>query len=82
MVLAIDLTDQERMQDVRMFVQDVGPPFPVLLDEKGKVRMRYRLGGVPTSVFIDTLGIVRLVNRGPIAREAIHRGLATILPGP
>ena len=55
-------------------------PFPVLLDEKGKVRKSYALHGVPTSVFIDTHGIVRLINPGPITSETIQRGLAEILP--
>ena len=78
-VVAINLTDQERMRDVRTFVHELGLPFPVLLDEKGKVRKVYTLRGVPTSVFIDTLGVVRLVNIGPITRENIQRGLAAIL---
>jgi len=64
-VVAINLTDQERMRDVRTFVHELGLPFPVLLDEKGKVRRVYALRGVPTSVFIDTLGVVRLVNIAP-----------------
>jgi thiol-disulfide isomerase/thioredoxin len=80
-VLAIDLTDQERkMKDVRNFVDELRMPFPVLLDEKGKVRKRYALRGVPTSVFIDAQGVVRLVNPGPITGETIQRGLAEILP--
>ena len=79
-VLAINLTDQEHMADVRGFVAELQMPFPVLLDRKGKVRRSYRLRGVPTSVFIDTLGIVRLVNQGPIAPETIERGLTLILP--
>ncbi len=80
-VLAIDLTDQERrMKDVRTFVDEFHMPFPVLLDEKGKVRKRYALRGVPTSVFIDARGVVRLVNPGPITSETIQRGLAEILP--
>lgn len=78
-VLAINPTDQERMNDVRTFVREVPMPFPVLLDEKGKVRRSYALRGVPTSVFIDSNGIVRIVNPGPITREAIERGLAEIL---
>jgi peroxiredoxin len=78
-VLAINLTDQERMKDVRTFVHELRLPFPVLLDEKGKTRKAYALRGVPTSVFIDTLGVVRLVNIGPITRENIQRGLADIL---
>ena len=80
-VFAIDLTDQERkMKDVREFVDELQMPFPVLLDEKGKVRKRYVLRGVPTSVFIDARGVVRLVNPGPITTETIQRGLAEILP--
>ncbi len=79
-VLAINLTDQERMKDVRTFVSELQMPFPVLLDEKGKVRKSYALRGVPTSVFIDSSGVVRFVNPGPITRELIERGLATILP--
>jgi len=79
-VLAINLTDQERMKDVRKFVEAFHMPFPVLLDEKGKVRKRYALHGVPTSVFVDAQGVVRLVNPGPIASETIQRGLAEILP--
>jgi len=80
-VLAINLTDQERkFSDVRRFVDELQMPFPVLLDAKGKVRKRYALRGVPTSVFIDARGIVRFVNPGPITAEAIERGLAEILP--
>ena len=79
-VLAINLTDQERMKDVRAFVNELQMPFPVLLDEKGKVRKSYALRGVPTSVFIDSSGIVRFVNPGPITRELIEHGLAAILP--
>ncbi len=80
-VLAIDLTDQERkLNDVRKFVDELQMPFPVLLDEKGNVRKRYALRGVPTSVFIDARGVVRLVNPGPITSETIQRGLVEILP--
>jgi len=79
-VLAINLTDQERMTDARKFADEFHMPFPVLLDEKGKVRKSYALRGVPTSVFIDTRGIVQLINPGPITSETIQRGLAEILP--
>jgi len=78
-VLAINLTDQEHMADVRRFVTELQMPFPVLLDRNGKVRKSYRLRGVPTSVFIDSLGVVRLVNPGPISTETLQRGLAQIL---
>jgi len=79
-VLAINLTDQEHMGDVRKFAVELQMPFPVLLDQQGKVRTHYALRGVPTSVFIDAQGVVRVVNPGPITREAIQRGLAQIMP--
>ena len=81
-VLAINLTDQEHMSDVRRFVDEFQIPFPVLLDQSGKARKSYALHGVPTSVFIDAQGIVRLVNPGPITTATIQRGLAAILPTP
>ena len=79
-VLAIDMTDQERMKDVRRFANDLHIPFPILLDEKGNLRDRYVVLGIPTSVFIDTLGIVRMVHRGPISSNALQHGLWLILP--
>ena len=79
-VLAINLTDQEHLSDARRFVDELHMPFPVLLDQNGKVRKSYALRGVPTSVFIDARGVVRLVNPGPITSEIIERGLAEILP--
>ncbi|HEX4627976.1 MAG TPA: TlpA disulfide reductase family protein [Gemmatimonadales bacterium] len=79
-VLAINLTDQERIRDVRQFVAELELPFPVLLDQKGKVRKSYALRGLPTSVFIDAQGLVRFVNPGPITSETMQRGLAQILP--
>jgi peroxiredoxin len=73
------MTDQERMKEVRRFVSDLHLHFTILLDEKGKIRDRYQLLGIPTSVFVDTLGIVRMVHRGPIPTDAMRRGLAMIL---
>ncbi len=81
-VLAINLTDQEHLSDVRKFANELQMPFPVPLDQKGKMRKTYALRGVPTSVFIDARGIVRLVNPGPITPLTIQRGLAEILPRP
>jgi len=81
-VLAVNLTDQEAKKDVRRFVEEVGIPFRVLLDAKGKVRERYRLAGLPTSIFIDRAGIVRVIHPGPMSREALDQGLAEIVRGP
>jgi len=68
------------MKDVRKCAAEFQLPFPVLLDGKGRVRKLYAMVGVPTSVFIGSDGVVRLVNPGPITSETLERGLAEILP--
>ncbi len=80
-ILAIDLTEQEiSKKNVQHFVTEFQMPFPVLLDEKGKVFRRYKLHGLPTSVFIGPDGVVRAVNPGPITEAALQQHLAEILP--
>jgi thiol-disulfide isomerase/thioredoxin len=80
-ILAVNLSDQERMKDVPIFSAELGLPFPVLLDRKGSVRRLYRLRGVPTTIFIDSAGVVQMINQGPVNTAALERGLAEILPG-
>lgn len=81
-VLAINLTDQERKKDIQRFVGELQLPFPILLDTKGKVRRRYGLRGVPTTIFVDTVGIVAAVHSGPLSPEALDRLLTSIIRVP
>jgi peroxiredoxin len=79
-VLAVNLTDQERLKDVAAFVAELALPFPVLLDKRGRVRERYDLVTLPTTYFVDSVGVVRAVHPGPLTRGALEKGLALILP--
>jgi hypothetical protein len=79
-ILAVNLTDQERRKDIGRFVSELGMTFPVLLDARGKVRELYDLTSVPTTVFVDSRGLVRGLHPGPITRHALDRGLVAILP--
>jgi len=79
-ILAVNLADQERRKDIGRFVSELGMTFPVLLDARGKVRELYHLTSVPTTVFVDSAGVVRGLHPGPISRDALDRGLASILP--
>ena len=79
-VLAVNLRDQEQRQDVRRFVANLPLPFPVLLDVKGNVRMRHGLIAVPTTVFVDSGGVIRSIQPGPLTEATLSRGLALILP--
>jgi peroxiredoxin len=78
-VLAIN-GDDERPAVIRDFTTKMALPFPVLLDARARVNDRYRITGLPTTVFIDSAGVVRALNLGPIDRETLARDLETILP--
>ena len=80
-VLGVNGRDQERStKNVKAFLDQVGASFPVALDQRGKARQRYRLIGLPTTVFIDSAGIIERIHIGAISREELERGVAAILP--
>jgi hypothetical protein len=65
---------------VRTFVDDLAVPFFVALDKRGRVRDTYGILTLPTTLFVDSAGVVQAVNRGPMSREELERGIASILP--
>ena len=79
-VLAIDNTQLDVVEDVRAFVNEFQMPFPVLLDEEGAAAKAFGVLGLPTSVFVDEDGIVRGVNVGPLTKDTLAEYLADILP--
>ena len=71
-VLAVNLTTQDTITNVRDFVKAFNLPFPVLLDETDTVsRDLYRLRGIPMSVFVDRAGVVSRVRIGATTGEQL-----------
>jgi thiol-disulfide isomerase/thioredoxin len=80
-VLGVNGRDQEySTQDVQKFVDQFSVPFTIALDKRGKARNDFRILGLPTTVFIDTGGVIRRIHRGPIDRVGLDSGIAAILP--
>jgi thiol-disulfide isomerase/thioredoxin len=78
-VVGVNQFDQElRTADVQHFVDELSTPFTVAIDPRGKSRRNYRLIGLPTTVFLDTGGVIRRVVSGPVSREQLGLGLASI----
>ena len=77
-ILAVN--DDERAPTIRAFVDRMGLAFPVLLDPHSRVNARYGVIQFPTTVFVDTAGIVRVVHGGAISAERLATDLQTILP--
>jgi peroxiredoxin len=69
---------------VQAFVDDFGIGYPVLMDRDGQVASTWRIGGpnngVPSTYFIDSAGVVRLVVFGFLTQDKLAEGLTLILP--
>ncbi|MEN6408506.1 MAG: TlpA disulfide reductase family protein [Anaerolineaceae bacterium] len=63
-LVILALNRDEARSDVIAFRDDAGLTFPILLDAGGKVFDLYHGMGLPTSVFIDSDGMIRAVQIG------------------
>lgn len=80
-VLGVDGRDQEfSTKDVQKFVTEFSVPFEIALDQRGRSRNTFQILGLPSTVFIDSGGVVRGIHRGPIDREQLDEAIAAILP--
>lgn len=66
-VLGVDL--REEAGAVTAFAGSFGLEFPLLLDADGSVSNAYRVLGIPTTVFLDSAGVVRARHIGPLTVE-------------
>lgn len=80
-VLAVNQRDQElSTKEVQSFVTQHAVEFLVVLDARGRARRSFRLIALPTTVFIDAVGMIQHVHSGAITPKELAAGLATILP--
>lgn len=78
-VLAVNGLDQESgTKPIHKFVERYAATFPILLDEHGSMRQRYRIAGLPMTVFIDSAGVIRRVHTGPISGPELDAGVALL----
>jgi thiol-disulfide isomerase/thioredoxin len=75
-ILAVDV--RESPDVVNAFVKDTGINYPVLLDSRGYLAYAYGIRGIPTSLFIDRLGVLRDVRVGAVTEEIIRSILKSI----
>lgn len=79
-ILGINLTSQDVMEDIQNFVDEFDMTFPVLLDETGVVAEDlYQLLGLPMSVFVDREGVIQRIHIGAMTGEQIDEFVGEIL---
>ena len=79
-ILGVNFTERDSMEEVETFVNELDISFPILLDVDGHVSTdSYGMIGLPMSVFVDRGGIVKRVVIGPITDNEIDEFMREIL---
>jgi peroxiredoxin len=76
-VLAVDV--QETRSKAANFGDHLGVTFNLLMDSEGAVADEYRVSTMPTSYFVDRVGVIQSIAVGEMDREILDWHLATIL---
>ncbi|MBE0670720.1 MAG: TlpA family protein disulfide reductase [Anaerolineales bacterium] len=72
-VLAVNSTIQDSALEIPIFTSEYSLTFPILLDEVGEVSRMYQVRSLPSSYFINRLGIITEVVIGGPMSEALLR---------
>ena len=71
---------QDTVGSLRQMIKSLNVTFPVGYDDNGTSAARYRLTGIPTTVFVGADGVVKSVLEGNLDDRTLRKQLAVILP--
>ena len=70
-VAFIGIGTQDDTDKLKKFSDDNSLPYTIVEDPKGTVGDRYSVLGLPTTILVDSQGIVRKVFTGPITKDQV-----------
>ncbi len=71
-IIGVNNTYADNPEAVPEFVQEMGVTFPIVLDKDQQVINAYNVLGLPTTVFVDSQGLVNEVFTGPLNKAYIE----------
>ncbi|HBU82570.1 MAG TPA: TlpA family protein disulfide reductase [Paenibacillus sp.] len=78
-IIAVNMTSSEKSLDsIPNFLKEYGITFPVVLDEQNKVGEIYQVYALPTSIIIDSQGIIQQKVSGPMNYEMMEKFVSEI----
>ncbi|MNO22599.1 Thiol-disulfide oxidoreductase ResA [compost metagenome] len=78
-IIAVNMTSSEKSLDsIPNFLDEFGITFPVALDEQNKVGEIYQVYALPTSLIIDSQGIIQQKVTGPMNYEMMEKFVSEI----
>jgi peroxiredoxin len=81
-VLAVNTTYQDSEQAAASFIEEFNLTFPIPLDRTGTVSRQYQLRALPSTYFVDRMGVIRkVIIGGPMSETTIQTTVEEILEG-
>lgn len=71
---------QDSSENAGSFMARYGQAYPGLLDPDGRTAIDYGVFGIPETFFIDSTGVVRSRQVGPVTEAELRRKIEAILP--
>jgi peroxiredoxin len=80
-IIGVNSTSADQAENVPAFIEEFGITFPIVLDEAGDVVDAYRVLGLPTTIFIDSNGVINEVFTGPLNKAYIESKIEELQAG-
>jgi peroxiredoxin len=80
-IIGVNSTSTDQAESIPAFLEEFGITFPIVLDEQGDVVDLYRVLGLPTTVFIDSNGVINEVFTGPLNKAYIESKISELQAG-
>ena len=77
-IIGINNTVVDQANLVPGFLQEFGITFPIVLDKDGETAKTYRIIGLPTTIFIDSNGVINEVFTGPLNKAYIESKISEL----
>jgi cytochrome c biogenesis protein CcmG, thiol:disulfide interchange protein DsbE len=73
---AINIEESENT--IMDFLQNNGYSLPVLLDADGSISQEFRVRAVPTTIIVDSQGVIRYRKTGGVTKEELEKVLSNL----
>ncbi len=77
-LVVLGVNSMETTQEVGSFITDSGLSFPVVIDADGLVGQQYLIQGLPTTLFIDSEGVLQIRHVGLLNRQVLDDYLSEL----
>ncbi|MCT1403069.1 TlpA family protein disulfide reductase [Paenibacillus sp. p3-SID867] len=79
-IYAVNVTASDSIEGAKAFAKDYGFQFPVLIDEKGEVAQKYAIRPIPTTLFVNSEGIIIEQVIGLVDPQTMESKFRRLLP--